>query len=163
VRILLVNWQDRENPQAGGAEIHLHEIFGRLAAKGHTVRLFCGGWPSCPPRAELDGIDVYRVGTRHTFPFLAHRFYRAHLQGWADILVEDINKVPLYTPRWHAKQTVALVPHLFGSTAFQELLPPSGRPSDRSARRIGTFRSRRSVKARPTTSRSVEFRAGRSR
>ena len=33
MRILLVNWNDRENPQAGGAEIHLHEIFGRLAAQ----------------------------------------------------------------------------------------------------------------------------------
>ena len=32
MRLLVVNWQDRENPQAGGAEIHLHEIFGRLAA-----------------------------------------------------------------------------------------------------------------------------------
>jgi len=124
VRILLVNWQDRENPQAGGAEIHLHEIFGRLAANGHTVRLLCGGWPACPPRAELDGIDVFRVGTRHTFPFLAHRYYRAHLDAWADVLVEDINKVPLYTPRWRAKHTVALVPHLFGSTAFQELAAP---------------------------------------
>jgi len=124
VRILLVNWQDRENPQAGGAEIHLHEIFGRLAAKGHNVRLLCGGWPACPPRAQLDGIDVFRVGTRHTFPFLAHRYYRAHLDTWADVLLEDINKVPLYTPRWRAKKTVALVPHLFGSTAFQELSAP---------------------------------------
>jgi len=26
VRILLVNWNDRENPHAGGAEIHLFEI-----------------------------------------------------------------------------------------------------------------------------------------
>jgi len=59
VRVLLVNWQDRENPQAGGAEIHLHEIFGRLAAKGNDVRLLCGGWPGCPPRVTLDGIDVY--------------------------------------------------------------------------------------------------------
>ena len=124
MRILLVNWQDRENPQAGGAEIHLHEIFGRLAAKGHSVRLLSGGWPSCPPRALLDGIDVFRVGTRHTFPFLAHRYYRAHLDNWADVLVEDINKVPIYTPRWRAKKTVALVPHLFGSTAFQELAAP---------------------------------------
>lgn len=124
MRILLVNWQDLENPQAGGAEIHLHEIFGRLASMGHEVRLLCGGWPGCPPRAELDGIDVYRVGTRHTFPFKASRFYRAHLRGWADVLVEDINKVPLYTPRWGAKATVALVPHLFGSTAFQEFPAP---------------------------------------
>ena len=31
MNILLVNWQDRENPHAGGAEVHLFEIFGRLA------------------------------------------------------------------------------------------------------------------------------------
>ena len=124
MKILLVNWQDRENPQAGGAEIHLHEIFGRLAAKGHEVRLLCGGWPDCPPRATLDGIEVYRVGTRHTFPFFAKRYYNKTLNGWADVLVEDINKVPLYTARWGARATVALVPHLFGSTAFQELAAP---------------------------------------
>ena len=67
MRILVVNWQDRENPQAGGAETHLHEIFGRLAARGHEVLLLCGGWPGCSPRATLDGISVLRVGTRGTF------------------------------------------------------------------------------------------------
>ena len=71
VRLLVVNWQDRENPLAGGAEIHLHEIFGRLAAQGNQVTLLCGGWPGCPPRATLDGMEVLRVGTRYTFPFLA--------------------------------------------------------------------------------------------
>lgn len=128
MRILVVNWQDRENPQAGGAEIHLHEIFGRIAAMGHSVRLLCGGWPDCPPRAQLDGIDVFRVGTRHTFPFFARRYFKRHLAGWPEVLVEDINKVPLYTPRWSgsggAPNPVALVPHLFGSTAFQEFPAP---------------------------------------
>jgi glycosyltransferase involved in cell wall biosynthesis len=143
VRILLVNWQDRENPQAGGAEIHLHEIFGRLAARGHELRLLCGGWPGCPARASLDGIEVYRVGTRHTFPFLAHRYYSKTLNGWPDVLVEDVNKVPLYTTRWGAAHTVALVPHLFGSTAFQELAAPlasavwlAERPLGRMYRRV---------------------------
>ena len=124
MRILLVNWQDRENPQGGGAEIHLHEIFGRIAAKGHEVALLCGGWPGCPPRATLDGIDVHRVGTRHTFPFRAHRYFQQHLAGKYQLLVEDVNKVPLYTPRWRgAGQVVTLVPHLFGATAFHELFP----------------------------------------
>ena len=143
MRILLVNWQDLENPQAGGAEIHLHEIFGRLAAMGHEVRLLCGGWPGCPARAKIDGVDVFRVGTRHTFPFFAHRYYKEHLTGWADVLVEDINKVPLYTTRWNAKSRVALVPHLFGSTAFQELAAPlaaavwsAERPLGRAYRRV---------------------------
>lgn len=125
MRILVVNWQDRENPAGGGAEIHLHEIFGRLAAAGHRVRLLCGGWPGCAPRAELDGMDVHRVGTRYTFPLLAWRYYHRVLAREADdVLVEDINKVPLFTPRWGARRTMALVPHLFGTTAFTEAPPP---------------------------------------
>ncbi len=125
LRIVVVNWQCRDNPLAGGAEIHLHEIFGRLAAAGHEVTLLCGGWPGCPPRAELDGIAVHRVGTRQSFPFKARAYWNAHVDAWRpDVLVEDINKVPLYTPRWTAVPVVALVPHLFGPTAFRELAFP---------------------------------------
>ncbi|HSA56355.1 MAG TPA: glycosyltransferase family 4 protein [Gemmatimonadaceae bacterium] len=125
MRLLVVNWQDRENPQAGGAEIHLHEIFGRLAAMGHEVSLLCGGWPGCPPRATLDGIAVWRVGTRGTFRATARGGYRRHFaRRPLDVIVEDINKLPLHTPRWGAVPVVGLVPHLFGSTAFQELPAP---------------------------------------
>ncbi len=122
MKILLVNWQDRENPQAGGAEIHLHEIFGRLAAMGHEVALLCGGWPGCPERATLDGIEVHRVGTRHSFPLHAARYYHARLESRRfDVLVEDVNTVPLFTPRWRGvPPVVTLVPHLFGGTVFKE-------------------------------------------
>jgi len=125
VRLLLVNWQCRENPLAGGAEIHLHEIFGRLAARGHDVALLCGGWPGCEPTAELDGIAVRRVGTRYTFPFLARAAFRREFAGRGyDLLVEDVNKIPLGATRWGGPPVVALVPHLFGGTAFQELAAP---------------------------------------
>src|SRR5215203_898134 len=92
---------------------------------GHEVALLCGGWPGCPPRATLDGIDVHRVGTRATFPLHARRYWSAQLAGRGfDVLVEDINKVPLFTPRWGARRVVGLVPHLFGAAAFQELAWP---------------------------------------
>jgi glycosyltransferase involved in cell wall biosynthesis len=125
VRLLVVNWQDRENPLAGGAEIHLHEIFERLAAHGHEVTMLCGGWPGCPPRATLGGIEVHRTGIRQTFALKAWAYYRRHLARRPfDVLVEDINKMPLYTPFWGARRVVACVPHLFGGTAFQELPAP---------------------------------------
>ena len=125
MRLLLVNWQDIENPQAGGAEIHLHEIFGRLARRGHAITLLCGGWPGCAPRATIDGMEVVRVGTRATFGALAYPAFNRTLAGNAwDLVIEDINKVPLYTPLWTRGRTVALVPHLFGGTAFLELPAP---------------------------------------
>jgi glycosyltransferase involved in cell wall biosynthesis len=125
VRLLLVNWQDIENPQGGGAEIHLHEIFGRLARRGHEITLLCGGWPGSPPRARMDGMSIHRVGTRQTFAGLAFPYYNKvlRMQRW-DLLLEDINKIPLYTPLWTKQRTAALVPHLFGGTAFLELPAP---------------------------------------
>lgn len=125
MRLLLVNWQDIENPQGGGAEIHLHEIFGRLARRGHDVTLLCGGWPGCAPRVRIDDLDVRRVGTRATFAVRALPYFRRELASapW-DLLLEDINKIPLYTPFWTSRPTAALVPHLFGGTAFLELPAP---------------------------------------
>ena len=120
LRILVVNWLDRENPQAGGAETHLHEIFGRLVRKGHEVTALVSGWPGCAPRALLDGIDVHRTGRRYTFSLTAPRYYRSHLASRAfDVVVEDLNKVPLFMPFWTRAPVVLFAHHLFGTTAFQ--------------------------------------------
>lgn len=125
MRILVINWQDRENPQAGGAEIHLHEIFGGLAERGHDVRAVVGGWPGCAPRTTLDGIQVTRIGRRYTFPLHVGSAVRRELRRRpADVVVEDINKIPLYAPGWVRAPVVALVPHLFGATAFAEVAWP---------------------------------------
>lgn len=125
LRILILNWLDRRNPQAGGAEIHLHEIFGRLAAAGHSVRLLASGWKGAPDREILDGIEVTRVGSRHGFPLVVRSAYRRlRNEGPIDVIVEDINKLPLFSPRWAREPVVALVPHLFGTTAFREASAP---------------------------------------
>ncbi|HEY3279788.1 MAG TPA: glycosyltransferase family 4 protein [Gemmatimonadales bacterium] len=121
MRILLVNWNDRENPHAGGAEIHLHQLFGRLARSGHEVSLIASGWPGSAPRAGLDGIQVQRVGGRHSFAVHARGAVRRALaERPYDVVVEDINKLPLFLPTLTRLPLVAIVPHLFGTTAFAE-------------------------------------------
>lgn len=120
-----MNWQDRENPQAGGAEVHLHEVFGRIVARGHEVDLLCSGFEGADAETVLDGIRVFRVGTRYTFPMHARGCYEEGLaRNDYDVVVEDLNKVPLYTPRWGVKRLVVLVHHLFGATAFREVPVP---------------------------------------
>lgn len=120
-----MNWQDLTNPFAGGAEIHLHEIFGRLATWGHRVTMLVSSWEGAPARETVDGMDVIRAGSRYTFPLHARRAYREHgLNRTTDLIVEDINKVPLFTPRWGGVPVAGIIPHLFGTTAFrQESLP----------------------------------------
>ncbi|MGE3618338.1 MAG: glycosyltransferase family 4 protein, partial [Gemmatimonadales bacterium] len=121
MNILLVNWQDLENPQAGGAEIHLFELFGRLARSGHRVRLVCSGWRGAPREAVVDGVEVERHGDRHTFAAVGRAaFRRALARDRFDVVVEDVNKLPLYTALGNPVPSCVLVPHLFGTTAFSE-------------------------------------------
>ncbi len=145
MNILVVNWLDLENPQAGGAEIHLFELFGRLAARGHRVRLVCSGWPGCAPRTVLQDVEVTRVSGRHGFALAGRRAVRRALRAEpADVVVEDVNKLPLFLPTLTRAPFVAVVPHLFGETAFMEVAWPlaaivwaAERPIPRIYRRAG--------------------------
>ena len=125
MKILVLNWQDLANPQSGGAEIHLHQIFGRLARRGHQVHALVSGWPGSSDRAQADGMEIHRAGGRNTFSLAAPAYYRKHLasEPW-DVVVEDLNKVPLFTPYWVRRPLVLLVHHLFGATAFREASVP---------------------------------------
>ena len=121
MNILLVNWQDRGNPHAGGAEIHLFEIFGRLAARGHRIRLVASGWRGSASRAMLEGIEVTRAGERNSFALHGRGAVRRALQAERpDVVIEDINKVPLFLAGLTDLPLGVIIPHLFGATVFQE-------------------------------------------
>ncbi len=125
MRILAVNWLDLENPQAGGAEIHFFEIFKRLVHVGDRVTLLCSGWDGAEARTVIDGIEVHRIGGRHSFAALGRGAVRQALDRASyDIVVEDVNKLPLYLPMLTSLPTYTIVPHLFGRTAFQEASLP---------------------------------------
>ncbi len=119
MKILLLNWIDPVNPQAGGAEIHLKNVFGRIVENGHHVTLVSSGWPGCQSRGSIDGIEIHRLGTRHTLSMLTPVYYRQELshQGF-DLVVEDLNKVPFFSPLWAREPVTLLVHHLFGFSAF---------------------------------------------
>jgi glycosyltransferase involved in cell wall biosynthesis len=121
VRILLVNWRDRTHPEAGGAEVHLHEIFGRLAACGHEVHLLTSGYAGAAPHQTLDGMAVHRVAGAYGFAVAGRRAFAGLARSLRpDVAVEDVNKLPLYLPGLFRGPFVLLVPHLFGTTAFRE-------------------------------------------
>jgi len=125
VRILAVNWLDLENPQAGGAEVHFFEIFGRLAAAGHRITMITSGWRGAAPRASVRGLEVRRVGGRHTFALRGRAAVRRALrEGPVDVVVEDVNKLPLFLPTVTRLPVYVIIPHLFGTTAFREAAWP---------------------------------------
>ncbi|MBD1209512.1 MAG: glycosyltransferase family 4 protein [Ignavibacteria bacterium] len=121
MNILVLNWQDRLNPLAGGAETHLHEIFSRVAAAGHQVTLYCSSFDGARSEELLDGMVVLREGARNTFNFYVPRRYKNDFRyrGF-DIVVDDINKIPFFTPLYVREPILALAHHLFGTSIFAE-------------------------------------------
>jgi glycosyltransferase involved in cell wall biosynthesis len=121
MNILVLNWQDRTHPQAGGAEVHLHEIFSRIAGMGHTVTLHCCTVPGAPLEEYLDGMRILRGGSRATFNWGVRRWWnRVGKQLRPDVVVDDINKIPFFAPRFVDVPVVGVIHHLFGDSIFAE-------------------------------------------
>ena len=126
MRILAINWQDRKHPYAGGAEVHLHEIFSRLGAKGHQVTLLCCGFDGAPAEENYDNMRIVRSGGRLLFNFGVKRWARELMARESfDVVVDDINKIPFYTARFVDKPILGIVHHLFGKAIYQEVDPVS--------------------------------------
>lgn len=120
-----MNWRDIGDPLGGGAELHLHEILKGAVAAGWQVDLVCAGYAGAPETETVDGVTVHRRGhwavANFVLPGLVKRLLREHRY---DLLVEDINKIPFYTPLYAGKVPVlAVVPHLFGRTVYREANP----------------------------------------
>ncbi|MCB1162519.1 glycosyltransferase family 4 protein [bacterium] len=127
LRILAVNWRDRKNPEAGGAETHLHEILERLAARGHAVTLLAAGWPGAAREEHYAGLRVLRAGgpltANYALGWLARRLLARES---FDVLLEDVNKIPFFLPWISDLPHLLVVPHLFGATVFRETNPLFG-------------------------------------
>jgi glycosyltransferase involved in cell wall biosynthesis len=121
MNILVLNWQDIRNPQSGGAETHLHEIFSRVAAAGHKVTLYCSAFDNAPESEEISGIHVIREGYRNTFNFTVPRRYFSQFRHEKyDVIIDDINKIPFYTPLYVREPILAIAHHFFGTSIFTE-------------------------------------------
>ena len=125
MKILAVNWRDIADPLGGGAEQHLHHILAGAVAAGHEVELVCSAYAGAPASDTIDGVCIRRRGDWRVANFILPVVVRARLkaESW-DLLIEDINKIPFYTPLYAGRVPVlAMVPHLFGRTIYRETNP----------------------------------------
>ncbi|MDD4052436.1 MAG: glycosyltransferase family 4 protein [candidate division Zixibacteria bacterium] len=122
MNILALNWQDLKNPMSGGAEVHLEELLRRLVRKGHTVTLFCSNFAGGAREETVEGIRIIRTGNRYNFnliaPFHIRRLVRRER---FDLFLEDINKIPFYTPWYLDLPSIVVIPHLFSTAVFEEI------------------------------------------
>lgn len=126
MNILVLNWRDIRHPEAGGAEVHFHELFERLVARGHTVYLLTTRYPGSTSREMINGITIYRWGHTYSFNWEAPLFVRKlKKRHRIDVIVDDVNKIPFFTPKWYPSEDCGVFfHHLFGKTVFELAAPP---------------------------------------
>lgn len=124
MNLVAVNWRDMRDPEAGGAEIHLYEILRRMVERGHRVTWFSCKFDGAAGSDTYDGIDVVRSGSWHNANYVIPRAVKAFLRkNTADLVIEDINKIPFYLPLHVDVPVMPVIPHLFGKTVFRETNP----------------------------------------
>jgi glycosyltransferase involved in cell wall biosynthesis len=125
VRVLILNERDPAHPRAGGAEVHVAEVFGRLAGRGFAVTQVTSAFAGGAARDALCGMQVMRVGALPAYyPRAAAVCARETRRGRVDVVVECLNKLPFLSPAYARAPVLALCHHLFGETAFRQVAWP---------------------------------------
>jgi glycosyltransferase involved in cell wall biosynthesis len=124
-RVLVLNLRDIANPSAGGAEQHLHALFRRLAARGHRITLYCGGYHGARRHETIDGIEIHRRGNRFTTAVWSTINYLRHRDDF-DVIVDYTGQLHFLTPLYVRQPRIAVAMHVVGDVYRNDLPFPTG-------------------------------------
>jgi glycosyltransferase involved in cell wall biosynthesis len=124
MRILWLTWKDIRHPLAGGAELVNEELGKKLAADGHQLVYVVGGWKGCVDREERDGFTVIRLGNRYSVYWKAYRYYKKHLKGKFDLVIDECNTMPFFARFYVQEKTVFFIQQLAREIWFYQMPLP---------------------------------------
>ena len=99
-RVHVLAWRDLEDPEAGGSELHAHEVLKRWSTAGLEVVLRTSTVAGMPERVVRDGYEVVRRSGRYRVFAVAALDELRRRHGKRDALVEVWNGMPFLTPVW---------------------------------------------------------------
>jgi glycosyltransferase involved in cell wall biosynthesis len=73
------------------------------------VEWFSASFPGAPAVEELDGIHIVRAGRQWTVHWRAFNRYRGALRDHFDLVLDEVNTMPFFTPLWAGIPTFMLI------------------------------------------------------
>ena len=122
-RIHILMWRDLDDPEAGGSELHAHEIATRWASAGLDVTMRTSFAADHPPVTRRAGYRVVRRAGRYMVFPRAALAEMTGLDGPYDGLVEIWNGMPFFSPVWARGARVVFLHHLHAEM-WDMTLPP---------------------------------------
>ncbi|MGD0704615.1 MAG: glycosyltransferase family 4 protein [Trebonia sp.] len=153
-RILFLNWRDRANPAAGGAESYTEQIAQRFARAGVAVTLFTSEYRGGQPYDWSNGYLVMRKGGRFGVYAAAARHLRRYARQY-DAVVDFQNGIPFFAPLWSPPElpVLCVVHHVHQrqfDTYFRWPMNHVGRMLEGRASRL-VYRGRPMIAVSPST------------
>lgn len=122
MRLLLLNWRDPWHPKAGGAELMTLRLLEELQGRGWSVEWFSAAYDGAEADEVRDGIRYVRSGSQMTVHLHAYRRYRKYQPF--DVVVDEINTIPFFTPLYVKAPHIALIYQLAREVWFYEASLP---------------------------------------
>ena len=123
-RVAMLAWRDIDDAEAGGSELHAHEVATRWAAAGMDVVLRTSSVAGRSVLVERDGYRVVRRSGRYAVFATGPMDIAAGRLGPVDGLVEVWNGMPWLSPLWSRLPRVVFLHHVHGEM-WPMVLPPS--------------------------------------
>jgi glycosyltransferase involved in cell wall biosynthesis len=108
LKILVLNWKDIRNPDAGGAEVFVHEISRCWTQWGHQVTIFGRAFEGSLPEERSEGVRIVRRGGRFSVYPAARRWVNSQPVGSFDLIFESVSTRPFFAPQFSDAPTVTL-------------------------------------------------------
>lgn len=126
-RVLALSWRDPWHPEAGGAEVMLHEHVTRWRSRGHAVTVFAADVPGRSRDEVVDHVRIVRRGGRFSVYAWGAIFYLLRFRRSTDVVLDVENGIPFFTPLYVRKPLVCLVHHVHRDQFLSEFGPVAGR------------------------------------
>lgn len=122
--ILILNWKDVKNPEAGGAEIISFEFARHLVKEGYKVTFFSREFDKCLRDEIIDGVNVVRRGNKFSVYLQAYFYYKS-LKKKPLKVIDMINTICWQTSLYvNKKSRIAYVNQLAKEVLFYEFFWP---------------------------------------
>lgn len=99
ITILSLSWRDITSPNAGGAEVHTHEMLRRADKSKFRIYHLSTRTEGQLESEIIDGVIYLRHGNVSTVIFAAVRFYLLNRQN-IDFVIDQCNTHRFFTPLW---------------------------------------------------------------